>query len=44
MMMERMNNVQAMKLTKQNVKSRIEIWNDPEPIKDGIEIWKNAKS
>ena len=34
----------GVKLAKQNAKSRIEIWNDPEPIKDGIEIWKNAKS
>eukprot|EP00944_MAST-04C_sp_MAST-4C-sp1_P011200 g11200.t1 len=30
-------------LPKHNTKSRIEIWNDPAPIKDGIEIWKNAK-
>ena len=28
---------------KHSTKSKIEIWNDPEPINDGIEIWKTAK-
>ena len=33
----------GVQLAKHNTKSKIQIWNDPEPINDGIEIWKNAK-